>query len=73
MVVQDGIHDEQVKHMKVPIIGFGINQAVTERLWEIRHDIIPLLIINQVVIKDRGVPVTVRVTWGTSTSHSKVV
>ena len=59
VVLKDGVRDEQVKHMDVAIVSFGIKRTSIKGIRKIGHCIIPLLVVNQVMVQNRGVPITV--------------
>ena len=51
MVVKDGVGDEQVEDMNVSVVTFSIEWAAMKCFREIRHSVVPLFIINQVMVE----------------------
>ena len=58
-IFQDGVCDEQVKDMNMTVVTFSIKGVAIQSIGEIRHCIIPLLIVGQVMVQYRWVPISI--------------
>jgi hypothetical protein len=52
VVVQNRISDKQIKDMKAPVVTLSIKRTSIHCIREVRHRIIPLFVVSQIMIQD---------------------
>jgi hypothetical protein len=48
-----------IKDMKIPVVTLSIKRTAIHCIREVRHHIIPLFIVSQTMIQNRGVPIAI--------------